>query len=575
MLQGWRRDLDALPRPHAAFAAAPGADEARLFRMAYAGLRMNRYAARERLGGTQNTAAKMHFNAFFVWDAAIAALAESNWDPALSREIMRELFRAQQPEGHLHYAVDAGHRPVNGMIRGTSQPPVHGWVMERILERGGLDRPWLTELYARSQDYLAWFERERDRDRDGVFGFGNALETGWDDTPRYPGLHPAPSIDVFGIRLVLGNLSGLLPVSDVEALDLNCWLVSYYRAMARSARELGRPAAEAQGWERRANELAARVEAALWDPVTGTYRDTRTRRGVATPVRTDTPVVAWPLFLGVSRDPARVRSTVQRYLLDPSRAFGDPDDPGAPRFPVPSVGYQDPAYDHATDGYYWRGQSWLVPAYAATEALYKYGWEDEARELKRRILRGVVRAAPGGIYETYDALSGRIGFGSGSLTGAGEPAAFLIGLSCAPVAELLLDRHERERLVGHTEARFGGHVHDAWTLETDRLLYRVAFSPRGLLPRSELRTRDGAPLVAPTARGLELTITDPAGNLGGAPARVTLPGKGGWSVWAIGPAGARPVPAPATGPDLVLDLPRTDAGTVTSYVLLPPGSPAP
>lgn len=566
----WDTDLAAIPRAH-----TTDPDERRLYEMAYTGLRMNRYAAREALTGTLNTASKMHFNAFYVWDAALAAMGESNWDPALGREMLAELFRAQLPEGHLHYAVGPDRRPVSGLIRGTSQPPIHGWVAERILERGGTDRAWLDELYTRSADYLEFFEKKRDPDRDGSFGFVNALETGWDDTPRYPGLHPAPSLTIFGHKLVLGNLSGLLPVSDVEALDLNCWLVSYYRAMARWAEELGRPAAEAQAWRDKAALLARKVDDELWDPVTGTYRDLRTRNGVAEPVRVDTPVVAWPLFMGVARDPERVRKTVEGYLLDPTRAFGDPDDPARPFFPVPSVGYDDPHYDRANDGYYWRGQSWLVPAYAAIEALYKYGYEAESRELKRRVLRGITRAHANGIYETYDARSGAIGFGSGSLTGAGEPAAFLIGLSCVPVAELLLDRHERERLVRAAEAVFTGYVHEARELETDRALYRVKPVARGLVPRTRLATRDGAPLRAPTAAGYELTLEAPFGDVGAAPVEVTFAGKAGWSVWGVGPAGTRLLPTTARGADLVADLTRTDGGAFARYVVLPPGAPSP
>lgn len=552
----WDRDLAAIPPVHTSDPA-----EARLYRLAYAGLRHNRFAPREALTGTMNTASKMHFNAFYVWDVAIAALGESNWDPALGRELLQEVFRGQMPEGHLHYAIGPDRKPVSGLIRSTSQPPVHGWVAERVIERGTVDPVWLGELYDRSKKFIEFFERERDADRDGVLGFANALETGWDDTPRYPGLHPAPSFTLFGKKLVLGNLSGLLPVNGVEALDLNSWLVAYHRSMARFGEALGKPAAEVDGWRRRAAELTRKLDDELWDPATGTYRDLRTRRGRAPEhIRVETPVVAWPLFLGIARDPARIRSTLDR-LLDPRTSYGDPDDPVRPFFPVPSVGYDDPEYDLALDGYYWRGQSWLIPAYATVEALYKYGREAEARELRRRILRGVIKAHANGIYETYDARNaGRIGFGSGSLTGAGEPAAFLIGLSCAPVAELLLDRFERERLVGAAEPAFTGHVQEARALATDALVYRAARAHRGLVPRVRLAARGGGPLL--TAPGLELVLDDPWRQLPSSQVRVLLGGKAGWQVF----QGAARVPARDAGPDLVLEAP------LGSYVVLPPGS---
>lgn len=570
----WAADFARLPRPHTA-----DPDEQKLYRMAYTGLRMNRYAAREGSSGTLNTAAKIHFNAFYVWDVAIAALGESNWDPALARDMLRELFRAQLKEGHLHYAVGPNRKPVSGLIRGTSQPPIHGWVIERVRERGDVDpeelRTWLAELYARSQDYLAFFDRKRDPDHDRLYGFKNALETGWDDTPRYPGLHPAPEIELFGKKLVLGNLSGLLPVRTVEALDLNVWLASYTHAMARWGEELGRPAAEVAAWRERSRALARAIDDTLWDPQTQTYRDLRTKRGKAEHVRVDTPVVAWPLFQGIARDPERIRATVEGYLLDPDRAWGDPDDPARPFFPVPSVGYEDPAYDHAKDGYYWRGQAWLVPAYAACEALFKYGWEAESRELRRRILRGITKAHANGIYETYDARASRIGFGSGSLTGAGEPGAFLIGLSTGPVAELLLSRHERERLVKPTDSAVQGYVHDVRALVSDEPLLRVELASRAFVPLTRLATRDGSPLLTPGLAGLELELRDPAGNLP-RETRLTLFGRGDWTVWGLGGDGPTLELRPARrGADLELVLPRNDAGRFARYVLLPPGASRP
>ncbi|MEZ6185399.1 MAG: trehalase family glycosidase [Planctomycetota bacterium] len=567
---GWARDLAALPTPH-----VEGADAQRIYQLAYTGLRMNRYAPRDRLQATFNTAAKIHFNAFYVWDVAIAALGESNWDPALARGMLGELFRAQLPEGHLHYAVGPDQKPVSGFIRGTSQPPIHGWVVERVRERSELDeaqlRPWLEEIYGRSRDYLEFFDRKRDQDGDRIYGFKNALETGWDDTPRYPGLHPAPEINLFGKKVVLGNLSGLLPVKNVEALDLNAWLTSYYSSMGRWAEDLGRPA-EAAEWRERSRVLAQEIDDQLWDPVTQSYRDLSETKGERTHVRVDTPVVAWPLFQGIARDPERIRAVVEGYLLNPDKAFGDPDDPQRPWFPVPSVAYDDPEYDHELDGYYWRGQSWLVPAYAACEALFKYGWEDESRELRRRLLRGITKAHTGGIYETYDALSSRIGFGSGSLTGAGEPAAFLIGLSTGPVSELLLSRHERERLVKPTDARVEGYVHDVRELVSDRPLLEVAFAPRAFVPLTRFATRDGAPLLAPSAAGFELELTDPAGNLPAGPTRVTLYGRAGWSVYGEGQGPTVAIRGQTVGPDLVLELERTDQSRFARYRILPPGA---
>jgi hypothetical protein len=562
----WDADLARLPRPHA---ASP--DEERLYRIAYTGLRHNRFAKRGRMQGDCATAAKVHFNTFFVWDVALHAWAEREWDPAGARDVLLTLFRAQRPDGHLHYTVGPDLQPAVSMIEGTSQGPVHGWVLERVMERGA-DPAFLSEVYDRSARWLDWFERKRDADRDGLPGFGSALETGWDDTPRYPGLHPAPVLSFFGLLEVhLGNLSGLLPVDDLNALDLACWIHAYYRAMSRFAETLGKPRAEVDAWRAKARALAARVEARLWDPVTRSYRDMKVgSSGVLTPVRADTPVIAWPLFLGVTRDLDRARATIEAHLLDAQRFMGDPDDSARPFMPMPSVAYTDPDYDHATDGYYWRGQVWLLPGYAACEALFKYGWEAESRELRRRLLRGVLRAHGNGLHETYDATSDRIGFGSGSLTGAGEPAAFLIGLSCAPVLELLLDRHERERFVTPRDARFEGFVGEARALGDDALFYRARAASGHEVPRVTLAARAGLLLPAPGAPAptYELALDDPHGNLPAGPVTLELPSLAGYAAWGVDAAG-QALRLPSTGPGLTLSFDL--AGPFTRYVLVPAG----
>jgi hypothetical protein len=245
--------------------------------------------------------------------------------------------------------------------------------------------------------------------------------------------------------------------------------------------------------------------------------------------------------------------------------------------PIPSVAYTDPEYDHATDGYYWRGQAWLLPAYAACEALFKYGWEAESRDLRRRILRGVLKAQPDGIYEAYDATSCRIGFGSGSLTGPGEPAAFLLGLSCAPVTELLLDRQERERLVTPRDAGFEGFVAEARALDTDALVYRVRAASGHEVPRTTLRAR-GPRLLPPAgapAPTLDLELTDPWASLPAGPLHVELPGLVGYTAWGIDAQGVATALAGGAGPGLSLDLALTTgptAGAFVRYALVPPGA---
>src|SRR5690606_37679664 len=113
-------------------------------------------------------------------------------------------------------------------------------------------------------------------------------------------------------------------------------------------------------------------------------------------------------------------------------------------------------------------------------------------------------------------------------------------------------------------------------LETDALLYKAARVHRGLVPRVQLATRDGSPLLGPAPAGLELRLEDPQGNLPAGPSRVLLAGRAGWSLWGVSADGAAtPLPARAVGSDLALEVARTDAGPYAKYVLLPPGAGRP
>ncbi|HVY63122.1 MAG TPA: trehalase family glycosidase, partial [Planctomycetota bacterium] len=443
----WERFLAAIPAP-----ADATPEDRRTLEVAATGLRMSECAPRGRMPCRSTYPSKVHFNLFANWDLCFHALGLKEWDPALAKDTLAMLLAGQREDGIICYGVGSDLEPMVPLIERVSQPPAAGLAVLEVFEADGArDRAWLEAQHERLLRYARWWERERDPDGDGLFSWHSAIETGWDDTPRLPNPR-VPPIPALGLDL--GNLSGLLSAARFAAVDLNAWMYTLYESLAAIARHLGREA-DAADATARAERLAGRIEAVLWDESRGGYFD----REVApdgTPgafTRAVTPAVAWPLFAGLVRDPARAARVVEGFLLDPAKLFGDPDDPAAPRWPVPTVAYDDPGYDHAEDGYYWRGQVWLIPSYAVLTALHRYGYAREAETLRRRLLRLVAGASDGGIFETYDALTGAIGFGSGSLSGPGEPACFQIGLSTAVAALVALRAYERYPVVAREPAR--------------------------------------------------------------------------------------------------------------------------
>lgn len=557
----WASFLASVAAPHTAKPAWQ-----RLHALAASGLRMNQYAPRHEMTGPNITATKVHFNLFWVWDSAFAAMGVREWDPDLARAVLREQLAAEGPGGILPYASDDRHRGVSPLIADLSHAPASGWAL-RALNRAtpALDPAWTAEVYARSKAYVAWWEGAR-RYHEPLFGFKNALETGWDDTPRYPRLRIG-LLDALGTSL--GNLEGLAPTTDIQSVDLNCWLHEYDLALADLAERQGL-AGEAAAWRAKAAALAAALDTAFWDPARKAYLDRRVLPGGGTePITTLTPVMAWPLALGICRDPVRARALCATHLLNPREFFGAPGDPVQPRFPVPSVAYSDPKYDFAQDGYYWRGQVWLVPTYMTLAALYRYGYESQAALLKGRVLDMMAAADAGGIHETYDAFTGGIGWGSGTGSGGvGEPSAFQLAFSCAFTLEILLDRWQRDRFLMPGERRASGYVEDLTDIATGKVFYHAQTSGYEV-PRATLAATTALPLAA--GGPFTLKLEDPYGNLSPGPIAVHFPALTHHQVRAVAPGGAvTPVATSHPTEGLSFSAGLTGAGGPVAYYRVVP-----
>ncbi len=415
----WRAFFDAQPP----LPAPAGPTEHRLYRLANAALRMNLVSPRGAMTGWGSVPSKAHFNFFFGWDTPLQAIGYAEWDrwaPAwidqteygLAEQMLLLQLASALPTGQ----ICISHDDSLACPLPLTQPPLQGWAAWEVARRDP-DRARADRFLAAAYDGLArffdfWF-LFRDLDLDRLPEYRTGLEYGWDDTPRYSGRDHEES-------------EAFLPTLPVEPVELSSWLALYAGSMARIAERLGR-AADASRWCDEARAMAERIEASMWDEGRGAWMD----RLLGSAVDVRTPAMWWPAFVGAVTVPLHATRAVERHLLDPAAFFG--------RYPIPSVAYDDPLYDHAQDGYYWQGQIWLVPAYASLVALARTGRREDARVLLERLVAMMGRA--GGIFETYDALTGDVGWGATG--GAGiETSAFQFGWSSALISQALLGRHE-------------------------------------------------------------------------------------------------------------------------------------
>jgi putative isomerase len=193
---------------------------------------------------------------------------------------------------------------------------------------------------------------------------------------------------------------------DQESVDLNSYLYAEKLYLANIS-EVLKHHDEAVRWRSDAELLRARIQQAMFDPVTGYFYDTRVGGGQ---VRVQGPEGWIPLWTGVaSQEQAKA---VRAIMTNPDK-FATP-------LPFPTLAADNPHFDPT--GGYWRGPVWLDQAYFAISGLKAYGFEEDASRFEQQIYLRTGAATKGvAIRENYspttgDGLNGRdFGWSAASL----------------------------------------------------------------------------------------------------------------------------------------------------------------
>ena len=303
------------------------------------------------------------------WDSAFHAMTVSRFDTPLAKSCIDAFTAFQLPFGMFPDVIH-----VDGRICDNyGKPPVLPWATLIVFRRDG-DRDFLRRNFDRYVKNASFWEENRcDR---GLFYYSAQQhpeaedylhprwESGWDNSPRW---------DEF-------------PIVDLFAIDLNCYMVLFYRAMAEMAEILGE---KRQDWDAKAKALAGRIEATLFDETQNTYADRNRKNGKFLTVLS--PASFMPLYIGTaSQERAAAMETL---AADPKKFY-----PG-----MPTVTYDCPAFSKD----YWRGQTWLNVAFFAVKGLADYGFCKTAGEIREYILSMAYDNLPRGIFENYDSVNRR------------------------------------------------------------------------------------------------------------------------------------------------------------------------
>lgn len=306
-----------------------------------------------------------HDTGIWNWDTAFHAMTTSRFDTDLAKDCMRGFMQYQKADGMFPDVIYKSGNKVEDLTK----PPVLPWAAITVY-RADPDKEFLEEAYhrfVRNEEF--WTTR---RMHGGLFHYYSEgteedvkkndylfarYESGWDNSPRWDA-----------------------PVIDYWPIDLNCYMVTFYRSMAEIATVLG---LDATPWKEKETVLTDRILSTLYDEDQACFVDRNFKTGAYS--RVITPASFTPLFIGIAtQEQACAMLEVAR---DPSRFY-----PG-----MPSVSYDDPTYSQG----YWRGPTWLNIAYFAAKGLKDYGYTETANGIRDYIL-DMVDANKDGIYENYD-----------------------------------------------------------------------------------------------------------------------------------------------------------------------------
>jgi len=317
------------------------------------------YTTREVMAPSKN-----YYVGSWQWDNFFHALAYRHIDGRLAQDQLRILLDHQRADGmipdaihdegtitHLDFPVDAD----------VTKPPLIAWAAWKLFELDQ-DREFLDEIYGSLVRWNGWWFEKNDLDHNGLCEYQHPFSSGLDDSPLWDAGMP------------------------VESPDLNTYLYLQMEVLARIAAEIGE-LDDARMWTQKSEVLLKLMIEKSWNPKAGFFN--ATLRGKKLDVLT--PFNLFPLITG--RMPTHISSKLIQHLQNRDEFWT--------AYPIPSVATNQSQYDPQQ---MWRGPTWINVNYLLIEGLFKSGYADLARALRRRTLE-LLMARPD-FYEYYHPQTG-------------------------------------------------------------------------------------------------------------------------------------------------------------------------
>lgn len=301
-----------------------------------------------------------------VLHESLSMIAYVYLDPHSAQESQRVYIEQQFDDGLIAYR-HGPRGPQTYPTRGqpTTSAPFFSWINWELYKVSG-DRQFLKGAYESGVKYLAWLEKNRDKDKDGTFEWGpyGIIENvrDWHNVifqvsdERYLGVETED-------------------VSDkLECLDLSLMVHKEMISLKRMAEELGERHG-ARNWERKAKRLSNLINDLMWDDETGFYyhvdMETHEFEHRGRDLRRKEIIGLLPMWAEVA-PPERAERLIE-HLIDTSK-FWRP-------YGIPTLSAADPRYSPDVDYCCkWNGPVWLLWSYMAIHGLQNYQYYQLAEE---------------------------------------------------------------------------------------------------------------------------------------------------------------------------------------------------
>lgn len=302
---------------------------------------------------------KRWMNNAWNWDNYFNAWASAYRDPHFALRQFHLHLDLQHEQGALGDGINE-----ETIGWAYTKPPVHGWILGRMLSIHEYSDEILKPIYASLGRWTEWWFRYRDSDGDGVCQYHHGNDSGWDD---------ASAFDV---------------TPPVESPDLSALLVIQMEVLSLLADRFGR-GDEAESWLARSKSTLDALVKHSWKADRFVAMQSGTHATVDD--GGDSLLCQIPMILG-RRLPAEQRNGIVSALSDEGR-FLQPH----------GLSTESARSPHFIAEGYWRGPMWAPALMMIVDGLLDAGETVLAKDIARRFCDDCVA---GGFAECYNPITG-------------------------------------------------------------------------------------------------------------------------------------------------------------------------